>query len=1427
MMRRFRKAWLPTAVAFLALGAVALAQFRPGGASGSLPTLHASPPPIAAPSMHPIALPSFSPAPLKPVNLFVGKVAPGTKVPLSRLPHLPMKTGLNTIVPGKNKHGGHYRPLAATGASIGVTAAAACATGGTIGDLFNVGCQLTIAASAGLGTGWSATDHYQYYVVPPNSTSATEFGTAQGCTPSGAGDPWTTSNIPTCTITDTLLSTQGTYAFFVYDTTKQVIPAIIFVNAGQVFTIQVYSDPFHTQQQYQFDTQSSPAAYIYLQNVAPSDYYVTYVMSSGVNAYCVFMTPPGATIPSPSPRPTGTTSNLLCDPSTSSGLQAPGGDLSVTWNFASNIEGGAYDIAVYDLTASTLLGEVRVALRAPGNAAILPQGSTTGMNPSPGPNGPTSTTEVAWDGTSDQSVGGITGTTQQSLAAGTYTWTMSNPEGRVLGGPTNVTLATKTTTTNTFAFGATMNPPGEYPSANWTMQLYQPSTQTMYGAQSFQMVGYHSTTNFVIGGSSSLQLNFPTAPTPTATPASIKILNNSDVVYGGTQNADSFGQGNTAPAIIFTTDNSGLLGNGVTPSVANLRTYGNGVIMTFTNGQNCDPSCSTTVTDSSGNSWTATDYCSNATPINVATTNDGCLVSLTPVNSGTVLAPEGSITIPMYWYAQGGNNGWACYNTPCNLLTTVLPTHGLSWSLANNPSNPTAWTPITIGSVNSAHAVFSGTARFDYVGSRPTTSGSCCVTQGTTPVVAGAHFYQQNFTRAEYQNSTPFTAGTRTNVAEFLIKNTSTGTSPYDEITANTGSQTLAIGFPSYLVASKVTTDTLSTGTWGATVACPSSFGVTFVCWKGPTIAGGGATSPLYVDLPEPVTSFAVNELTVQAYAGNEYVWFTLTKDGTSNETTTDQAYSVDSLGMAAYSLNSNLMSGALTPSTIGTGQNPTPFTFSIANTSTSADPFPDSIDAIVLEQTASSTYTVNGTPTLSGAGANWAYKTTYTGSTANTLDYVFSVCGTPAKALLAPEINSVAVPLTTAPYPGPTPCAAANEANSLQSTNAGPLTVNMKLNGVFSAGTMNFNMYAHGANGGGWSTPKTITATFSSLAASSGFTSINGTSVATNAEPTVGVAPPSTYVYTVQNNSLTGTNLTKILITLPAFDVNGASATDGSANGYWELVTPYSSTITLGGTGYSGSGCSVNTGGSNTFNPTPGSTNGQIEVDCGTGIATGKTLTVSFQSYNPSSQSDTYQFPATVYSGAANTTASPSWIGDQQVLVSFSVGLTVVVNPTNPGPGGSTPVVNCTACAFSGATIDFGPIANSASVTGGDVVRASVIYTGATNAGKNWQLSFSAVSNPACAGASCGGILYELLGGVDANNTPLNPKSCGAMTITPAVSNTYVALPVAPSTQQLVSGPENQCSYGYDTIQNYKVQVGTEAINGQIITVTYTLIVN
>ncbi len=152
----------------------------------------------------------------------------GEKVPLSCLPVLPLRSAANTATPKATAKGGRYHPLAATGATVDLTAGNNC---GTQGALYAIGCSLTWEATN--NGDWSTTDTYADYQVLPNSTTATLVGTN--------GYAY---NAPTAHVT--VLSAQGTYAFFVYDVTAKVIVSIVYVNAGQSFSIGVYQDPYHT-----------------------------------------------------------------------------------------------------------------------------------------------------------------------------------------------------------------------------------------------------------------------------------------------------------------------------------------------------------------------------------------------------------------------------------------------------------------------------------------------------------------------------------------------------------------------------------------------------------------------------------------------------------------------------------------------------------------------------------------------------------------------------------------------------------------------------------------------------------------------------------------------------------------------------------------------------------------------------------------------------------------------------------------------------------------------------------------------------------------------------------------------------------------------------------------------------------------------------
>jgi large repetitive protein len=308
--------------------------------------------------------------------------------------------------------------------------------------------------------------------------------------------------------------------------------------------------------------------------------------------------------------------------------------------------------------------------------------------------------------------------------------------------------------------------------------------------------------------------------------------------------------------------------------------------------------------------------------------------------------------------------------------------------------------------------------------------------------------------------------------------------------------------------------------------------------------------------------------------------------------------------------------------------------------------------------------------------------------------------------------------------------------------------------------------------------------------------------------------AGPNTFTYTITNTS-GSSNISTIVITLPGTDTNGQNATDSSGN-TWTLVSPISSTITA-----SGGGCTVDTNPSDTFSASTSGTNGQITIGC-TSLTPHTSASVTFQANNPQSQSDSYLFPATI--DGSSTGAGALYLGANEVQVSFSLGLSLSVDPSNPTSGGAHPVPACVPaqCAFSGTTADFGSIANGSSVTGTDIVDASVIYTGATSSGHSWTLSVSSNTNPACTGGTCAGS-NEMLADVDSTASGSNTNGCGAITY----NQTSLAVVPTATTLLLATGPENNCTKPYDVIQTYKVSIGTESISGVVSTVTYTLIAN
>jgi hypothetical protein len=1379
----------------------------------------------------------------------------GSQVLLSCFPALPAKTVANTGTPRATAKGARYHPLAATGATIDLTAGAGC---GTQGALYSVGCSMKWEATN--LTDWSTTDLYEDYQLLPNSTTATLVSSL----------PYLYNGASANTTT---LSSAGTYAFFTYDVTAQVIVSIVYVNAGQAFSIGVYQDPYHTSPQYQFNVNTSSAAYIYLPDVSTNDTYVVYVESTSVNTFCVYMTPNSTPAPySPSPPPTGAPNALICNPANSPGIAAPSGQLSLTWSLSNSYPAGTYSVVVYDKTAGQTLGQVQVSLTGfqQYGFVLFP---TPAAAPTPAAPATPASTLFAWDSATDQSTGGIIATVPNQIGNGgasqTYRMTASDPDGQVVfvgntnAIPSTCTLtnntATNCTATATFQFSAaspTLNSPGTYPNNIWTMQLYNPTTKTVEASQAFQIMGYSLQTEFVVGGITQQSLTWIVG-TSTNLPASMVFKNTGNINYPNAADPVQGIEYTTGPAATLTNAGgfkppSGTTGYGITAA------------LTGCTGTYNTTGCSKTVVDSAGNSWTVTVYCSTNN-VTAPSLTDQCVITLFPQNQATLTASNSITVSGVTFYMQGNSGSWACFAVPCTTTTSILPADGLSWSSTSTTAN--SWTPVYFDALNAsldvaAQAFYIGAGTFPANTNRKTVTAPFA-TNPPSPA-PNTHYYQSNFAQADYQNSTPFalTAGRDDIMVINLVGCTGAGT-PVSGCTSNLqyNAGEVGITFPSSINAANITVDASSPKVpgqnyyYGAPVTtvntaagntCMASLPPNSICLNAGATAPNGTTgannttsgifsgdiTQIYLDVPAATSSFTSQEMEIQVWDNGNFGWSGLSTTGYIENPTIGGGAggpNVDSLSLQAFSLNSNLMAAQFNPSTVSPQGTTTSYSLTFGNTTTAADPNPDPIDAIDIEEATSAAWTISGTPTVTGP-TGWEYETTVTNGSTNQYLFGLTACA-PGAAGQSATFSAGAQPAQ--PPTGPTypttyqtalgPCTLAQYDNAIAA--GGSATLNFTLNNS-TTGTETFYIYAHGANGGGWSAPKVVTLTSSAITASAKLFSVaqgatdascvTTSNVATNTVAQVSKSP-NCFIYEVMNTSASGTqNVATTSIALPAFDINGLATNPGD----WTLVgSPLNQYVVLGTisggtfktTGIP-AGCTITL--ANITNPTPGSTNGAIEVTGCTAFTGGTNIAVEFVANTPSVESDSYLLPTTINGAAAGL----AWTGSDEVTVTFSLGLSISVDPANPGPGNSHPNVVCNPaqCTFSGETVNFGEFAANTTITGTDVVRATVIYEGSTVAAtcpagagvvaNTWQLQVTASANATT----------ELNTSVDETNSSAN------LTYGTGV-NTYFE-PTTTSTT-LACG-NYTAGTDYDVLQNFRVENGTD-VTGHQVTITYTLIAN
>lgn len=1357
MLSRTRVGALLTALLFSVAASVSLAQqVRPIG-----PPM---PRPVRTPL--PLPLPGLTPAPAAGASASPGAgntpsaqsgpalsgvphmprrriFALGAALPLGTLPRLPEKTAANTayFAPGGGLVPGRHT-MAANGASIWYYADVffngSCAS--TVGTLVPVGCDV-FWIPQNLPNGNDTCQ--DFYIALNNPNNPTAYDNGGGTYTCKNGSPNVNNNFANDTPS---MTSVGTYVLATYDKTKNQWVTAVYLSVGNVNVFGTYADSAATMPQQQFTAANGTNVYINATGLTQGQRYVVYIESTSGNVYCQYIAPPGAATPNPSG---------FCDPTTSPGITAVVGAqasaaITAVWPLTSSTPTGTYAVVLYNLTTGQRMAMRQVSITksgASGSISLVPAAGNAALPanwPTPPPS-PGSVTTFPFDSTADQSDKSWTMTATGLSANTNYSFTVTDPTGAVVSGPTTVKTNAAGTATQTWPFGNTQSPTN-YASNVYTVQMYNQSTGTTDASQAFRILGYNAFTQFqdptTLSDSTSVVL-----PQGSSVTDNLLFTNYSDTVYGT-------GNGDTFSGIAFNTGTSGvtmsLTGGGVT-----------------TCGATCQQEV---VADSNGQNWTVQNTCYGGGA------NAGCTITAYPSTSGQTLAANAYLDIPSVQF----NNvpGKSGCTSGCTGSTSVLPTSGASWSNDNNSASTN-----TVYFTNAGGNTYAGTASVTHIGYLDTSN--------TFHSGQETHGYTNNEQNASYTSQSPF-APTNGNADVFqitVVNNSSGGTTNIKE---------LELALPTAYTPGGTTTTWAvynnGADNWTPT-ACPTGTPAAAVCVKsntGLSPSGGSDTFSLSFT-PTAPTAFSFTDWTIQAVTPTQ---FPLSPSGTFTGFVPSTS-TYDSTAIAAYSLNGNLITPAFAPTSAGQNTNNS-MTINVSNASTAQDPFPDYLDLITIDLPASNAFT-----SLAGMPAGWSLLGTST-PVAGTTRYWFGLC--------AAQFNTADGPVSNPPPVNPSipSCGTATEASAIAPGKTFTVTGNLQ------TGTSNITatMYAHGANVDGWSEAHTFTLNVTAVAAAAGFSAAGGyptaASVTSPNTPQIGADSDTTYgnaySYVIKNTSGTGQNITSAQIVIPGLDVSSVLPADGTA---WTLTN----TPAIGGSAY---GCSVTsfksanrTGTNNGY----GAYNGGITIGgASCKITPGSAITVTFDAKAPYTVNDSYEFPTTVN---GSVSASEMWQTDTFVQIILGASLVVAVDPSNPGPGGSTPSVNCAPCSFNTMTnlINFGNVANLQTVNGADVLRVSIY----TNAGTSnaWKLYVSTNSNPANTGAPTNEML-----------TSIDPTHSAPTSGINFDQTSYAVVPTAGNLLLMDNGTGRAATRTpYDAIMNFEISIQGGTTTPQTSVVTYTFI--
>lgn len=1346
MNRRARLGGLVTALLFAVAASVSFAQqVRPPGETPPRPLPHPIRTPLPLPGLTPAPSHSGAPAPggiatpAPGIGISRSLALPthrnfqlGLGVPLSALPRLPQKTPQNTayFIGTRNTR----RPMSATGATVQYFADTFfnnnCSS--VVGSLIPVGCDV-FWLSTNLPNGNDTCQ--DFYIALDNANTPTAYDDGGGTYTCKNGSPNGFDDTPN-------LNSMGTYVIATYDVSKSQWQAVVYLSVGSVNNFGTYADSAATTPQQQFTAATGTNVYINATGLTQGQLYVVYIESTGTNVFCQYISPPGT--------PSATT---FCDPTTSPGITAVVGAqssaaITAVWPLSNTTPTGTYAVVLFNKTTGKRLAMRQVSITKTGSSGSISLVPTAG-NASLGTNWPTpppspgSVTVFPFDSTTEDADKSWTMTATGLSGSTSYTFTVTDPTGQVVSGPTTLTTNGSGSVSTTFTFSNTQSP-YNYASNVYTVQMLKKSTSTVDASKAFQILGYNALTQFqdmtTLADSTSLVL-----PESSSVTSNLLFTNNSDVLYGT-------GNGDTLSGIAFNTGSNGvwfsLVGTGVTSC-----------------GSNC---LQQTVADSNGQSWTVQVNCFGGGA------NKGCTLTAYPATSGQTLAVGAYLDVPSVQFNNvPGNSG--C-QSGCTGSTAVLPTSGASWSDSGNNASSN-----TVYFTNAAGNTYAGTASITHTGFLDT-GNNFTANQET-------HEFAYNERNAIYTSQSPFapTSGYADVYSFTIVNNDSAGTTNLKELEI-----TLPTAYSPGGTATTWAVFSGGAGNWAATT-CPTGVSGTTICVKSSTgISPVGGTDTFSLEFtPPPPNSFTYTDWTISAVTPTQ---FTLSPSGTFTGFVPSTS-SYDTTATTAYSLNGNLITPAFSPTSAGENTNNS-ITIDVTNTSTAQDSNPDYLDLITIDLPTANTFA-----SLSGLPTGWSLLGTSTPS-GGTTRYWFGLC--------AAQYNTADGPVSNPPPVNPsiTSCGSATEANSIAPGKTFTVTGNLQT----STSNITATMYAHGANVNGWSSGHAFSLTVTAVAAAAGFSGAGGYptagSVTSPNTPQIGADSDTTYgnvfTYVIKNTSGTGQNVTSAKVVIPGLDVSSVLPADGT---YWQLTN----TPTLTGTSYNCSVTSYTSANRTGTNNGYGAYNGGITIGGGScSIPPNGYITIAFDAKAPYTVNDSYQFATTVN---GSTSAAEMWQTDTFVQIVLSANLIVAVDPSNPGPGGSNPVVNCAVCSFNTLTnlIDFGTIANGQTVTGGDVLRVSIY----TNAGSSntWKLYVSTNSNP----ANTSSPTNELLTSIDSTHSA--PTSGLNFDQT-----SYAVVPTSGTMLLLDNGSGITATRTpYDAIMNFEISIQGGSTAPQTSVVTYT----